>query len=279
MAKRCICGRSTRLPLCDGSHADLAWACRAERSGRVPYAFVAGPHDENFAERLANELAGVAVHSIGGDVAADEVVVLASPAGLDEVDRLLKRVDAPRRRVIALEAAAVIAGAFDGWQIVEAGGDTLELWRSVRAAVTGQPADVAERELQATFLSHAVADEPLILPAVDYVRRHLDADVFLCADSIETGAIWHDTIVNELQARPAFVWLLSRAANSSSFCAFEIGYAMALNKPLTIISLDGTRPPAYVQHLHMIDLQRQRQARPWLDAREALIESLMLGAR
>lgn len=276
MAKRCICGRSKRLPACDGSHSDSTWACRAERSSRAPYAFVAGPHDENLAERLAGELDGIAVHGTDDRVIAEEVVVLASPSGLDAVGRLLERVAAPRRRVISLDAAQVIANAFDGWPIVAAGGETLALWESVRAAVTGQPAAVHRHRLAPMFLSHAVADEALILPAVDYLRRHLDADLFVCADSIDTGASWHDAIVSELRVRPRLVWLLSRAAAASNFCAFEIGYAMALAKPLTIISLDGTPPPAYAQHLHMIDLARLRRVRPWLEAREALIESLMI---
>ena len=60
-------------------------------------------------------------------------------------------------------------------------------------------------------------------------------------------------IVGALTARDLFVVLLSEASLASPFCAFEIGYASALGKPLHLISLDGSLPPVFVQHLHAVD--------------------------
>ncbi len=277
MAKRCICGKSERFPLCDGSHAALGWNCRDE-TARAAYAFVAGRHNENLAERLASDLAGVAVHAVSGAVRVARLVTVVDAASVAEVRDLADRVDAARRRVIAIDLdPALVASLFPEAEIITVSSDPpLALWRSVRAAVTGEPAATAiPRRLVPAFVSHAVADEPLVLPALGYLRAHAGADLFVCADSIEIGARWFETIVGELQQRPTLVWLLSRQAAQSTFCSFEVGYAMASAKRVVIVSLDGERPPSFAQHLHAIDLTRRRAVRPWLDGHELLTEALV----
>ena len=281
--KRCICGRSKRLPICDGSHAVEDWACSADASKRAPWAFVAGPHEENLAERLAAELDGVAVHMISEPLRAERVVVITALSGLDAVTQLLARVDAPSLKVIAIDVEPALLRpllgplAGDGGDVALAAacGDGLELWRSVRQAVLDDAGPARRMTLARAFVSHAVADEPVVLPPLEYVRRNLSADLFVCADSIEVGAQWREQIMKQLISRPKLVWLLSQASAASTFCAFEVGYAMARDMPLSIISLDGTRPPSFVQHLHMIDVTRERASRPWLDQGEALVEALI----
>lgn len=277
MAKRCICGRSQRQPLCDGSHASLGWTCAGETIARVAYAFVAGRHNENLAERLASELQGLAVHTVTATVHATRLVVIADPATLDEVRELCSRVEASGRRIIAIDLAPGLAAAiFDDAEIVTAAGeDPLALWRSVLESVTCPPQSPPRpRTLTPAFVSHAVADEPQILPTLTYLRRHAGADLFVCADSIDAGARWHDAIVGELRRRPILVWLLSKRSVASTFCSFEIGFATATEKRVIIVSLDGERPPSFAQHLHAIDLDRRRAARPWLDPHEALADAL-----
>jgi hypothetical protein len=277
MAKRCICGRSKRLPVCDGSHSAESWACRANGDRRAPWCFVASQHEENIAERLASERGGIAAHMVEGRLRAERLIVLSDGTALDEVKREAARVDAPHRRVIALQTdPSVLACAFEGYELARADGDeSLALWTSVLSALDGDPTTVTQRALTRAFVSHAVSDEQTILPVVDYLRRHFGADLFLCADSIAPGSSWQQTIVNELEKRQLLVLLLSADAAASTFCAFEAGYAMARTTPIRIISLDGERPPAYVQHLHMLDLERRRAARPWLDIGEALADALL----
>ena len=41
--------------------------------------------------------------------------------------------------------------------------------------------------LASAFLSHAVADENLLIPVVDRLREQYGAKLFLCGDSIPTG--------------------------------------------------------------------------------------------
>ncbi len=278
MGKRCVCGKSRRPPLCDGSHASLGWTCTDLRVPRSPWAFVAGPHEENLAERLASELHGVAVHAVTHAVRAERLVVIANGASLGDVRALAARVDAARCRVVALDLDLGVASSlFPGAEVVAAGGEgAIALWRSVRDAVTRDvDAPPVPRALVPAFVSHAVADEAQILKALSYLREHVGADLFLCGDSIPVGTRWHDTIVGELRRRPVLVWLLSRRSAASTSCAFEVGFATASAKRVVIISLDGERPPTFAQHLHAIDIDRRRAARPWLDAHEAMADAMI----
>lgn len=42
-----------------------------------------------------------------------------------------------------------------------------------------------------------------------------------------------------------------------------------------IISLDGTLPPAFVQHLHMVDVPRLARSKPWLTHGDVVMEELL----
>jgi hypothetical protein len=108
-----------------------------------------------------------------------------------------------------------------------------------------------------------------------HLREQASADLFVCADSIAVGSRWHDTLVGELERRPTLVWLLSRRSSQSTFCSFEVGFATAAGKRVVIISLDGERPPSFAQHLHMIDVERRRATKPWLDPHEALADAVV----
>lgn len=278
MTKRCICGKSRRFPVCDGTHKTLDWVCGENVAARVDYAFVAAPHNENLAERLASELKGVAVHTVHEAIRAARLVLIVDAASIAEVRELSARVEAAHRRVVAIDLdAGLVASLFPESEVVAIlDAPPLAVWRAVRDAVT-RDADAprASRKLAPAFVSHAVADEPLILPALGYLREHLRADLFVCADSIEIGSSWFDTIVGELRRRPTLVWILSKRSALSTFCAFEIGYAMASASRVVVVSIDGERPPSFAQHLHAIDVERRRTVRPWLDAHELLAEAVI----
>ena len=238
---------------------------------------MASPHNENLAERLAAKYQGIAAHTTDEPLRAERVVVLTEGTDLDHVKRLANRIDAPTRRVIALNLdAGLVAPAFGDWSVQSVSGSDLELWGAVRKAVgSDAPTSQNSRKLGAAFLSHAVSDEQMLVDPIMYLRKHFDADLFVCADSIDSGKVWHDEIVSQLSSRDHFVLLLSSAINASTFCAFEVGYATALQKRVSLISLDGSRPPSYVQHLQMIDLRRRRSASPWLTEHDALLEALL----
>ena len=277
--KRCICGNSRLFPICDGSHRSKNWECRGRPGQVTEWCFVAGPHNENLAAKLSAEFRGVAADIASGEISAARLVVISEGTDLDTVVRLASRVNAPRKMVVAVNIdAAMLAHAFPGWPIrAVQGGNSIELWQQIRSvcasdAKTSRPQPM---QLQAAFLSHAVADEPLIQQPIEYLRRFYNADIFVCADSVPSGAVWHEQILGQLKERDLFVLLLSRSSLSSTFSAFEAGHAMALGKTVALISLDGSPPPTFVQHLQMTDLERMRRLAPWLDPEEVLLEALL----
>ena len=56
----------------------------------------------------------------------------------------------------------------------------------------------------------------------------------------------------------------------------EWGFAMASETPLRILRLDDAPLPAFIQHVHVQDLARLRNAWPWLDADEALLQAVLM---
>lgn len=274
--KLCVCGRSAALPWCDGSHEDEAWACDVgARWSRL--AFCASHRFENLALRLAAHYRGAVVRP-GQRVEADRCVVLVDGSDLDGVQASSAGVVADDRLVIAFGVPApALRPLFPGAAIVDIGPThAFAAWRKACEVIDGMSPEVAgEGALASAFVSHAVADEPIIAPATRVASQVFGARLFWCADSIPSGATWQADIVEALRSHDLFVYLLSGASRMSSFCAFELGMAYAIGKPIHVISLDGTMPPAFIQHLQAVDLPRLRRTRPWMDLDDLLIEQLL----
>lgn len=287
-AKRCVCGRSARLPLCDGAHEVEGWRCSIAGAAAVPYAFVAGRSLTNLADRLAHRFAGVSLDG-GADsapVTAERLVILSDGHDLARVRRLALRVQAGQTWVLGVDApAGVLSWAFpDGRHVALAAEPAALIWNAAEAALTGgaavtAPPDPARRR-PAVFLSHAAADEATLFPVIEALRDHLGLSLFVCADSIAPGAGWHAEIRRELLACDLFVFVSSERGRASVFCAFEAGMALALDKPLRIVALDETPLPAHLQHIQSMEVGRLRRRKPWLTTTEAHLEAFLqvLGA-
>lgn len=277
--RRCICGKSSTLPVCDFSHKSENWECASDVGSVFPWCFVAGPHNLNLAEKLAAELNGVTAHTTSNNIIATKEVVLTEGTDLESVMVLDARVSAQEKIVIGLNVDPdLLRPVFADAQVVSVSGETLELWQQIRnmcrdsdfATCTSQ-----SREFKSAFLSHAVADELIIQKPLEYLRRFFNADIFACADSIASGSDWQSQIVDNLDEKDLFVLLLSKSAIQSTFCAFEIGYATAMKKEIAIVSIDGSSPPSFIQHIQMSDVARLIQRNPWLETEEALLETLL----
>jgi hypothetical protein len=247
----------------------------------IEWGFVAGTHYSNLAERLAHRFNGVAMHVTKGRVRIEKLVVLADGSELDVLMAQFDRVSAGQVRVIAIETdPLLISRVFPGVPIVPLSDlDPAWLWQAALEACSGEVGALPGRRFPRVFLSHAVADESVLMPAVDYLRRVTGSSFFLCGDSIGSGEAWQPRIIEQLSQAERVLYVLSAASAASTFCAYEIGQAMAREIPIGVVAIDGTSPPAYLQHLQVISVGRLHAQRPWLSEPEARIEALLQACR
>lgn len=274
--QRCICGQSSRMPLCDGAHRAEGWTCRAAASPVYRFAFVATPHYLNLADRLAHELGGIAVHRARGQLEAEEVVgvcQVSDSTSLVGIDR----VRAQRRRLMVVGSPGpLIAPEVAEWprSFVPDSPMPGALWQGILDALGAEHQVTTPAEPPSVFLSHAVADEARIESSIQALRA-LGARVFSCGDSLRTGERWRERIVEALRGADRLLLVTSRASRESSWCAFEVGLAVGLEKPIDVVSIDGSAPPSFIGHQQMADLPRIQARQPWLDEAECFVEATL----
>ncbi|MCA9524646.1 MAG: TIR domain-containing protein [Myxococcales bacterium] len=277
--KLCVCGRSNKLPLCDNSHESEGWSCSAPTE-RTPLLIAASSRYLNLAKKLAFHYGGRALEPAESTAgSAERLLVLVDPTDLDELRRTIESLQAD-------EIVAFVVG-FDPTLVQPLfpsaelrfldDSSPLAAFHSVRRQLEERqaPNERADWRWPSTFVSHAVADEGRLLGAVEYLRQHFCASLFVCSDSIAPGSAWQDEIVGALRAAERFVAVVSEASLRSHFCSFEGGMAQALEKPLRLLSLDGSRPPLFFAQLQCIDLRAIQQRRPWLSDDDVVVDALI----
>jgi len=273
--RRCICGRSTSLPLCDGAHTVEGWRCSLSHSVEYTEVVAGGLAYRTVVERLAHARRASALHQLKGRLSAESLVVITDGTDIDHLSPALARVRAETTRVLLVGADPTLLGAaFPGASITPvADSDQPALfWHHLTEALE-QTARVVSGPTR-MFLSHATDDEAILQAPVEALRR-LGVTVFSCSDSIPGGTRWWDEILQSLRSCDRFVLVLSPASRASTWCAFEAGAAVALGKPLQLVSLDGLPPPSFLAHLQMQSVPRSRVLHPWLDEEDSLLEALL----
>lgn len=283
--KLCVCGRSASFPLCDNSHEEEGWTCAVELAWNR-LGFCASHRYTNLARKLASHYQAALVLPGEPHHIVDTLVTIVDGTDLQYPTAVQSQIQARQRLVVSLGAArALLQTRLMANRIVDLSHiSPLQAFSQIRQLLdekvpeskTSNPESSQEpNSLASAFISHAVKDESLLLPAANYLRDYFQADLFLCADSIPSGSNWQDSIYTALRQQEIFVVILTQAVLASHFCSFEIGMAHALNKPILILSLDGSRPPAFIQHLQAIDLPRITQQKPWLTLADVLLEELL----
>ena len=281
-AKLCICGRSQDLPFCDGSHDSEDWSC-ASGTEKVRFAFCATDRYRNLARKLAAHYQGVTCLAGEPYPDAEVLIFLLDGTDLEWPLAVQANTSTDRRVVVSLGVKVdLLRRLFPGSEPVDLSQEQpLYAFKRISALIDAGDFQAAEEdtvpptELRSAFISHAVADEPWILPVKDFLQSYYRVDVFTCADSIRPGNRWQAEILDALRQKEVFVFVLSEASLASHFCSFEIGCACALDKPISIISLDGSLPPVFVQHLQTVDLKRIRRTKSWLEIHDLLLEALL----
>jgi hypothetical protein len=210
-------------------------------------------------------------------VRAQQVVVLSDGTDVSALKAMLERVSATERRLLAIGVpGASLASAFPGWPTATVPADEpLLLPNRAHRALQETPGDPPPSSLPSVFLSHAVADEAILAPVLAALRGPLGVEVFACGDSLAPGRPWRADIEDALRGSDRFCFVASAASVVSQWCAFEAGMAVALNKPVRVISLDGTPPAGFLSHLQMADLPRVQQRKPWFTLDETLLDAVL----
>ena len=66
---------------------------------------------------------------------------------------------------------------------------------------------------------------------------------FLAHEDIQESEDWVKTILGQLRDCAAFLGVIDNAFNKSAYCQQELGAALALDKPMLLISRDGATHP------------------------------------
>lgn len=280
---RCACGKSRAMPWCDGSHNNEQWACEPQVHHSVNRAFYAPPALTNLAKRLAWRFDGEVI-SPGDKVSGKQLVVIDDGSDLNWLKQTRQDFEFEQSFYIGIDFTAdILAHALGFSHHLTLNGSLLDIFVALESNLApwfNGKSPVAEPHIQCealkrVFVSHAVADEALLLPVVDSLRQLTELDLFLCFDSIEKGEKWRRQIDGALNKSELFIYVISKASVQSTYCAYEVGCAHSLNKPICLISIDGTLPPAYISQIHCIDIQREISAKPWLDVKSALMLELL----
>lgn len=280
MRKLCVCGRSGRVPFCDGTHVAEGWTCSHEADW-ARFGFCASDRFQNLAFKLASRYQGALCLPGEPWPRVERLVTIVDGTDLEFPMTALREIHARDRLVVTLGVPGeVLQAAVGGCQIIDlAGASLFDAFTRITKILDGEE-QVSQRPgapviLRSAFISHAIKDEPTIMPVITYLRRYFQADLFLCADSVPPSSVWQDVILNALRSQGCFIALLSQVSLASHFCSFEIGAASAMDKPIALMSLDGCRPPVFVQHIQAIDLPRMLQLEPWLEIQDVLLRELL----
>ena len=274
VSTRCVCGRSSKLPFCDGSHRSAKWSCEGEDS-KVELLVAASPILYTYAERLAYALGGRAAHQ-SAQLSSKRLIRLLDvyvtrPAPHLRAERVLNvSIGVPlhvmERLLPVHEALVYVEDA-----------EPPKLWRTLKSKCQDEQSWLS-RVNQSTsmksprlFLSHAILDEPMLMTVISKLRDQFGLHIFVCADSLEAGGRWRDDIQSALDDSDLMLITFSEHLRNSTFCAYEIGYAHGRGLKTIAISLDGTVPPQYLSHLQCIELPRRQAIMPWYSTQELLL--------
>jgi hypothetical protein len=275
--KRCVCGQSMAMPLCDGKHRTEGWNCGEMTTELVPIAFVASANLRNLADRLAHRFNGVSLNAVDGDIRSERLVILADGHNLERLTQRSERCQAREQTLIGVGVnPRVLQWAFPRAGFLRVSDHPIEsLWHVVESAVLTKPEPTLPIARPSVFLSHSAEDEGALYPVLNVLREQLRVKVFLCADSIPAGAVWRQEIRKHLDSCDLFLYIASERSNGSVYCSFEAGMAAALGKRIRVVSLDGSPPPAHLADIQATAVPRLMQRKPWLSRSDAILEATL----
>ena len=270
MKRRCFCGQSILYPVCDGQHNQLGWTCASPEQPDPDLLISASPHSFNLAEKAAHHFKAKTLLNIRSQQHSQTLLYFCDGSDYAHFRRFDENTSAVKRILINLGEHLPHPNK-GNWDVYQMAQDEIHPIIEIEKILNGQSSSLRAGSQRKIFLTHAIQDEDLLEPVIHKLRQDLGWEIFLCADSIQAGG-WFEQIEQELKNCDCQLFIVSKASIDSVFCAFETGLAMAWNKPIAMVGLDGHKPPAYLQHLQMFDCGRLANQKPWLNASEVLMD-------
>lgn len=98
------------------------------------------------------------------------------------------------------------------------------------------------------FISYSHEDKPWVETLWRAIREDTVHDAWIDR-KILVGQDWWSTILDEIEASDAFVYVLTPDSADSVYCRAESSYALALNKPVIPLMLKPCAGPTVLSHL------------------------------
>ena len=268
--RRCICKRSSLYPLCDGSHANEPW-CTQNPVESIDRLVIASPSLSSLAEWWAIKVQGQTITELTRTILepVEEVWVLSDGVQLPLLKLFLEQIPHHTEHWVHTERNPTLPTDWihrhdqhhhhlpSDFELGSLNPRTLD-------QIHPTPIDSTR-----IFISHAVHDEGILLPTLDQRSDLYKIDFFICSN-ISSQANWYSEIERHLRSSDVVWAFLSKSFAQSTFCAFEIGMARALQKRIHVFSIDAAAPPAYIQHQQLQSLNRIQSHFPWLSQPEVL---------
>ena len=273
MKRRCYCGQSKSFPLCDGRHTDLGWSCNYSDEVDPVILMSGSPRSYNLAQKAANHFQGISMLNARRLMFCETFVYFCDGSDYGHWLNFSEKVSAERKILVNMGHHLPHPGDED-WLVYSLSEDEIHPLIELDEIIKGRLNSLELETSKKIFISHSVDDEAQLENIVRSLRRYLGWEVFVCSDSIRSGP-WFDQIKAELKNSNFQLFFISETTNRSVFCAFEAGLGLAWDKPIALVSLDGSKPPIYLQHLQMWDSVRLRQNKPWLNSEEILMDCVL----
>ena len=236
---------------------------------------VGSPHTHSLTEELAHRHQMVAHHTHPKVTHCDELILIHDSEDLTPLIEVIHRIKHQQRRIISIDCLpSTTLHAHPntlGFRVDSSPLDTMctQIDHVLNASKS------QEHQLpDGIFVSHAVADEVMINPSIRRLRTQYNSQPFVCADSISAGQNWNQEIEGALRQSNVVLAFCSNDYLKSSYSAYEIGFAHALNTPVRPILLDGSPPPAFVQHLNAPSVPRILRNNPWYSTTDAMMVAI-----
>ena len=124
------------------------------------------------------------------------------------------------------------------------------------ASQTSPKDSVLGQNERKAFVSYATAKRTAG-GAVKSCLGRFGYDCFLAHEDLHVSEEWKHRILEELGAADIFVALLSKEFMESKWCGQELGFILSRPEVLVVpVSLDGTAPFGFIEHLHGIRVNR-----------------------